>query len=243
MSEPMKRRFKFSALLAIATLIATSLVASQAIGGDGAAKEKNPAAGDAEKSAPSAEVSPDEAGGDEEGAMPAEPAKPEPTPAQKAAGAKAFGQVASVLLSPRCMNCHPAGDAPLQTDQSRPHAFNITRASVEAGLDCSTCHQDRNSDEIGAPGGPPGAPNWHLPEKEMPLIFEGRSPAELCAQLKDPEQNGHKTLDQLLHHVGHDPLVLWGWNPGGNRTKPPLEHKAFVAAFKTWVESNGACPE
>jgi hypothetical protein len=239
MSEPMKRRFKFSMLVAVATLIAASLVTSQAIGGD----TKEPPAKPSENAVVDAETSPDEAEGDEEGAMPAEPAKPEPTPAQKAAGAKAFGKVYSVLMSPRCMNCHPAGDAPLQTDQSKPHAFNISRASVEAGLDCSTCHQDRNADEIGAPGGPPGAPNWHLPEKEMPLIFEGRTPAQLCAQLKDPEQNGHKTLDQLLHHVGHDPLVLWGWNPGGKRTKPPLAHDAFVAEFKTWVESGGACPE
>ena len=34
MSEPMKRRFKFSMLVAVATLIAASLVTSQAIGGD-----------------------------------------------------------------------------------------------------------------------------------------------------------------------------------------------------------------
>ena len=30
-----------------------------------------------------------------------------------------FMEIAQVLQSPRCMNCHPAGDAPLQTDESR----------------------------------------------------------------------------------------------------------------------------
>jgi len=49
-------------------------------------------------------------------------------------------------------------------------------------------------------------------------------------------------LAQLLEHVSHDPLVLWGWNPGGNRTTPPLAHDKFVAAFTTWVASDGACP-
>lgn len=49
----------------------------------------------------------------------------------------------------------------------------------------------------------------------MPLVFEGRSVSALCEQLKDPEQNGHHTSGELLAHVEHDPLVLWGWRPGG----------------------------
>jgi hypothetical protein len=77
----------------------------------------------------------------------------------------------------------------------------------------------------------------------MPLIFQGRTPAQLCAQLKDPAQNGNKTMAQLLHHVGHDPLVLWGWAPGGERTTPSTSHADFVAAFSTWVDSAGACPD
>lgn len=174
--------------------------------------------------------------------------KPAPKPAEipvtKSAdeGAKAFGKVYEVLMSPRCMNCHPVGDKPLQTDQSKPHAMNISRQSEANGMKCSTCHQEKNSDEIGIVGGPPGAPNWHLPPKEMPLIFQGRTAPQLCAQLKDPAQNGNKNLAQLLHHVGHDALVLWGWNPGGDRTKPPHSHKDFVAAFEVWAQSGGACP-
>ena len=30
-----------------------------------------------------------------------------------------------VLQHPRCMNCHPLGDAPLQGDASAPHAQNV----------------------------------------------------------------------------------------------------------------------
>ncbi|MBX3220635.1 MAG: hypothetical protein KF795_08960 [Labilithrix sp.] len=157
-------------------------------------------------------------------------------------GQKAFVTVARVLQSPRCMNCHPAGDAPLQTDRSRPHTMNIRRASVAAGLSCQACHRERNSEAIGVSGGPPGAPSWGLPPEETPMVFQGRSLPALCAQLKDPEQNGHRSLDDLLEHVGHDPLVLWGWQPGGNRSRPPVSHDAFVGAFRAWVRSGGACP-
>lgn len=161
-----------------------------------------------------------------------------------AKGKAAFVDVARVLQSPRCMNCHPKGDAPLQTDLSTPHAMNISRASEAAGLKCSTCHREQNADAVGAPAGaPPGAPNWHLPSKEMPLIFEGRSVSALCLQLRDPAQNGHKTLDQLVEHVSHDALVLWGWNPGKGRTLPPLKHADFVARFKAWAAAGGPCPE
>lgn len=165
------------------------------------------------------------------------------SPDAAVAGKKAFVDVARVLQSPRCQNCHPDGDAPLQTDRGLRHAMNITRTSVESGLACGTCHQERNSEVMGIKGGPPGAPHWGLPPKETPMVFQGRSVGALCAQLKDPAQNGHRSLDALLEHVEHDPLVLWGWQPGGNRSRPPLSHEDFVSAFRAWVRSGGACPQ
>lgn len=158
------------------------------------------------------------------------------------AGIAAWQTVYETLQHPRCMNCHPAGNQPLQTDQSRPHAMNISRESQDGGLACATCHMEQNADLLGIPGGPPGAPHWQLPEPEMPLIFEGRSPNELCEQFKRPQDNGFKTLEALLDHVRHDALVLWGWEPGGDRTTPPHSHDDFAAAFEVWVRSAGACP-
>ena len=158
------------------------------------------------------------------------------------AGVEAFGDVYKVLQHPRCLNCHPNGDAPLQSDDSKPHAMNITRASGEAGLECATCHQEKNSEAYGIVGGPPGAPNWHLPEKEMPLIFEGRSVKELCEQLTNTDENGNKTLQELYEHVAFDPLVLWGWDPGGERSQPPVAHADFAKQFKQWVDAGGPCP-
>ena len=173
------------------------------------------------------------------------PPPPPPLPALPpeiiAAGQRGFVEVARVLQSPRCQNCHPSSDAPLQTDQGRPHAMNISRRSVAAGLPCRTCHQERNADAIGLIG-PPGAPHWGLPPRDTPMVFEGKSVAALCAQLRDPARNGQRSLSDLLEHVSHDPLVLWGWSPGGKRTLPPLTHDAFVAAFQAWVTANGTCP-
>ena len=161
---------------------------------------------------------------------------------QQKQGEKAFLDVYTVLQHPRCLNCHPKGNAPLQNDDFQPHAMNITRASTEAGLECAACHQEKNAEAYGVVGGPPGAPNWHLPTKEMPLVFEGRSPKELCEQIKNTDTNGQKSLEELHHHVAYDPLVLWGWNPGGKRSVPPLSHSEFSQKFKQWVDLGGPCP-
>lgn len=167
---------------------------------------------------------------------------PEVSPEEAEKAVNAFMDVYSVLQHPRCLNCHPSGDAPLQYDDSRPHAMNITRSSTEAGLVCATCHQNQNAEAYGVAGGPPGAPNWHLPDKDMPLIFEGRTPEQLCNQLKNPSENGNKTMEQLHHHVAHDPLVLWGWTPGGDRTVPPMEHADFASQFQVWIAAGAPCP-
>jgi hypothetical protein len=153
--------------------------------------------------------------------------------------APSFEEIARVLQSPRCMNCHPAGDAPLQTDLSRPHKQNIKRSFSELGGSCASCHQDS-----ALPGAnvPPGAPHWNMPPAATPMVFEGKTVAQLCVDLKDPEQNGHRSLEDLVHHVGHDPLVLWAFNPGGTRTAPPMSHEAFVQLISDWVAVGAPCP-
>jgi hypothetical protein len=156
---------------------------------------------------------------------------------------RAFLSAYTVLMHPRCLNCHPSGDAPLQGDDSHIHTQNVKRGPDGKGLyamKCSSCHQDENR-----PGEnmPPGNPNWHLPAADMPLVFQGLSPAQLATQLKDPSKNGGKTLEQLIHHVEEDSLVLTGWNPGDGRTLPPLSHEEFASAFRTWIEEGAAVPE
>jgi hypothetical protein len=147
-----------------------------------------------------------------------------------------------VLTHPRCMNCHPAGDAPLQGDDSHPHAQNVQRGTDGRGLfamRCETCHQNAN---LPGPHLPPGAPTWHLPESKMPLVFEGRSSEDLCRQIKDPERNGGKTIDQILHHMADDQLVGWGWDPGEGRTPVPIPRAQLVAALRSWIAGGCQCP-
>ena len=155
----------------------------------------------------------------------------------------AWDVIYGVLQHPRCMNCHPVGDAPLQGDDSHVHAQYVTRGSDgqgAVGMRCDTCHQTRNLD---APHLPPGAPNWHLPKPEMKLVFQGRSKGELCRQLRDPAQNGGKTPEQLFHHMAEDALVLWGWSPGPGRAAVATSHEELVAALHTWIDGGCGCPE
>ncbi len=158
------------------------------------------------------------------------------------ASARAFVMASQVFLHPRCINCHPAGDAPLQGDESRPHAMNVKRGPEgqgTKGLRCSNCHQTRN-----LPGAhmPPGDPDWQLPPKNMPMVFEKKTPRELCLQLKDPTQNGNRTPKEIVEHL-RTSLVLWGWNPGEGRTPIPMPHEEFVKNMTEWVEKGATCPE
>lgn len=155
---------------------------------------------------------------------------------------RAFLQAYKVLMSPRCMNCHPAGDAPLQGDDSHIHTQNVKRGPDGKGLyalKCANCHQPQNTPGLHTP---PGNPKWHLPPADMKMVFEGRTPRELAAQLKDPARNGHKTFAQLIDHVTNDTLVRSGWHPGEGRTLPPMSHDAFARAFKTWIDKGAFLP-
>lgn len=161
-----------------------------------------------------------------------------PATPSAAEGMAAFETVRAVLQHPRCVNCHPAGDQPLQFDDGRPHGQMVTRGKDgkgALGLRCASCHGTSNPPDSYGANQPPGAPGWHLPPPATPMVFQGRSSAELARSLASPEQNGGRSLQAMLEHVRNDPLVLWGWKPGGTRTPVPVPHAEFVAAFATWI--------
>jgi hypothetical protein len=156
-----------------------------------------------------------------------------------------FEIVRAVLQSPRCVNCHPAGDAPTQGDDASVHAMFVRRGPEgrgEPGLACTTCHGKQNPPDSYGAHVPPGvSTEWRLPPPQHPMVFAGLGSAALCAQLKDPKRNGGLTLDGLVHHVSSDPLVLWGWAPGFGRRPVPVAHDEFVRAFKAWVVGGAPC--
>jgi hypothetical protein len=75
------------------------------------------------------------------------------------------------------------------------------------------------------------------------MVFVGRTPAELCRQLKDPQQTGGRSLAQLFEHVSFDDLVGWAWNPGTGRIPPALSRANTVAQMKIWIDGGAACPQ
>lgn len=156
----------------------------------------------------------------------------------EAEGLAAFADIYAVVTHPRCMNCHPAGDVPLQTDDSVPHVMGITRFSPLQGEHCSTCHPAAPVGDGLAPL-PPADPVWSMPPAAM--AFQGRSAAALCAQLKDPSINGGRGLTALTQHIAEDHLLATSWHSG--RTPPPISHDELVQRFTTWAAAGGPCPE
>ncbi|MED5371911.1 MAG: c-type cytochrome [Myxococcota bacterium] len=171
--------------------------------------------------------------------------RPERTPpkaptgsATEQEGLAAFNDIYAVVTSPRCMNCHPDGDTPYQGDDGQLHTQGVDRFSPNSGLHCSTCHAATPSGDGLAPL-PPADPIWSLAPKAM--VFENRSPAELCSQLLDVETNGGRGPVELTEHVAGDHLLQTSWHSG--RTPPPLTHQELVARFETWANAGAPCPE
>jgi hypothetical protein len=149
-----------------------------------------------------------------------------------------FTELGKVLTSPRCLNCHPAGDRPRQGDTTRLHQPPVFRGADGFGLPalrCPICHQAANF------GAVPGNPIWHLAPHEM--AWEGKTVSEICVQIKDPARNGDRSLATLVEHIGEDHLVGWAWAPGPGRKPAPGTQKEAGALVAAWVDSGAACPK
>lgn len=151
-----------------------------------------------------------------------------------------FREAGKVITHPRCVNCHPDGDRPLQGDVGNvhPHQPMVVRGGGmgAAGMRCFTCHGNENFD----PARVPGHPLWHLAPIEM--AWQGKSLAYICEQIKDPKRNGGKSMRDLVEHMAHDSLVGWGWHPGRGREPAPGTQKIFGELVVAWVETGAVCP-
>lgn len=157
----------------------------------------------------------------------------------------AFETVRGVLQHPRCQNCHPAGDQPLQGDDSHVHQQNVQRGPTGTGMvgmECTTCHGPANPSSNYGLHIPPGViDGWHMPKPEMKLVFVGVAPGALCEQIKDPAKNGGKDMAALRAHLD-TPLVQWGWAPGFGRPPVSTPRDTFLAAWDTWARGGAPCP-
>ena len=155
-----------------------------------------------------------------------------------------FEEMGRVLQHPRCVNCHPAGDTPLQGEAMVPHRPPVQRGAGGMGVPgmlCTTCHGEENVAFVGAEGSIPGHEVWHLAPREM--AWQGRSLGEICEQIKDEERNGGKSLAELHEHNAHDGLVGWGWHPGPGREPAPGDQATFGELTEAWIEAGAHCPQ
>jgi len=151
-----------------------------------------------------------------------------------------FVEAGKVIQSPRCLNCHPAGERPTQGNDMHPHEPMVVRGADDKGataLRCTTCHQGANFE----PAGVPGHPLWHV--APLSMAWQNRSLGQICAQIKDTRRNGGKSLAALHEHMAGDTLVGWGWAPGSNRTPAPGTQAQFGELIKAWIDSGAACPK
>jgi hypothetical protein len=157
-----------------------------------------------------------------------------------------FGEAAEVITSPRCMNCHPAGNQPHQGDDQHVHKPPAMRGEANIGvpgLPCAACHTDKNFTlSVGEASyqSIPGHPRWGLAPIEM--AWEGKSVGEICLQIKDPARNGGRDLALLLEHMAKDDLVAWGWHPGAGRRPAPGTQEQFGAIIQAWINTGAECP-
>ena len=159
----------------------------------------------------------------------------------RAEGVAAFEAIVPALHHPRCLVCHSKGDYPRQGDDLHPHIMDVRRGPKGQGatpVQCSTCHQTRNLQGVHMP---PGAPDWHLPPPDNPLIWEGLSDRQLCELIVDPKRNGGRDAKGIEEHM-HTPLVIWAWHPGGGRTPEQMPEKTFLEKADVWTSAGMPCP-
>jgi hypothetical protein len=150
-----------------------------------------------------------------------------------------FAEAGKVLTSPRCVNCHPAGDRPLQGEAAgRPHQPPVARGPDGFGTTtrCGICHGEANFD----PAGVPGHPHWHL--APLGMAWQNRSLGEICRQIADPARNGGRSLEQIVTHMAEDSLVGRAWAPGFGRKPAPGTQKEFGALLEAWMRAGAVCP-
>ncbi len=160
----------------------------------------------------------------------------------KPQSAAIFTQMAPVLQSPRCMNCHTSTQFPRQGDDRHRHIMSVMRGPDDHGvasLQCQACHRGVNSSATGVPG----APDWHL--APLSMAWEGLSAQELCRSLFDPKRGGLGP-DQLIAHLETD-LVQWAWSPGidldgKSREPPPVARQKFLKLARDWIATGASCP-
>ena len=126
--------------------------------------------------------------------------------------------------------------------RTRTHGMNIIAGESRIGVEtvlCSTCHVYREGLNDVQHAAPQVAATWMLPPVEAEWF--GKSSAEICAQLRDPDRNGGRDYLDLASHLDHDVILHWAWNPGGGREPAPYSLQEHVNDILAWGVSGYPC--
>jgi len=169
------------------------------------------------------------------------------------AGLDAWSRIYEVTSHPRCANCHTgASDRPMWSGPSygatRVHGMNIRAGESRMGIEylpCATCHTTKDRDWQNANAVPHAAPRvamgWALAPPEAHWF--GRSSDQICAQLRNPDENGDRDAVGLAQHLGHDLILHWAWTPGGGRQPAPYSLQEHVDDILAWGSAGMPCPQ
>jgi hypothetical protein len=154
-----------------------------------------------------------------------------------------FAEIGTVLTHPRCMNCHPAGQHPLQGADHHDHRPVVWRNDTGSfGTPCTECHTEQNVTlrEAASYRSIPGHPRWSV--APLSMAWQGKSLGDICRQLKDTARNGGRDLAMLQEHIAKDDLVAWGWHPGEGREPAPGTQEVAGELVQAWIDSGAECP-
>jgi hypothetical protein len=155
-----------------------------------------------------------------------------------------FAEVGKLITNPRCMNCHPAGDQPLQGNDEHEHRPRVFRSDgTHFATNCAQCHTDQNVTlhEAASYQSIPGNPRWGV--APLSMAWQNKSLGEICRQLKDVERNGGRDLAMLQEHVAKDDLVAWAWSPGAGREPAPGTQEEAGKLVQAWIDTGAECPQ
>ncbi len=172
-----------------------------------------------------------------------------PETATRAEGLAAFDRIYEVASHPRCSNCHVGADnIPMWSGPSygeaRPHGMNVNAGDSRIGaetLPCSTCHAYSERPVDLPHAAPQVAMTWMLPPPDA--AWFGKTSAEICGQLRDPDRNGGRDMMALAEHLGHDLILHWAWTPGGGREPAPYSLQQHIDDLLIWGVAGMPCPE
>jgi len=184
-------------------------------------------------------------------ALLAAPAAAQETPqdATREEGLAAWERIFTVTSHPRCTNCH-VGDSGqpmwegLGYKADAVHGMNVQAGESRIGAEsitCDACHVTSAAANT-VPHAPPHIDDaWRLPPIELEWL--GKTSAEVCAQLRDPDTNDGHDIASLVDHLRNSAFVSWGFTPGAGRSTPEGSLDALIHDVTLWGAAGTPCAE